>query len=202
MGWEAGFWAAVGVASPWLVEWYRVEARVDPNGRLAFLPALAPWIYGLGPPYLALLTGAITARQTGVYGSGGVPGWLGGMLVCGLVFVGALAVRQFWNQEWPAPGAMAGALDEPRWAMYRSIGWLWSGGYAWGLLIGLGLALFEWASRSQPWRPAALERPAAGVLLGRIALSSVLFSLTGNLWLTLVTQAAVLAAVGHQVPNS
>lgn len=201
MVWEAGFWAAVGVASPWLVEWYRLEARVAASKRLSLLLALAPWLYGLGPPYLALITGAITARGTGLYGQGGWPGWLAGILLSALVFVISLALRRRSNGAWPMPTPVRGALDEPRWAMYRSIGWLWSGTYAWGLLIGLGWALLEWASRSQPWRPGAIERPAAGVLLGRVAMSSLLFSLTGNLWLTLATQAALLVAVDRETPS-
>lgn len=202
MVWETGFWAAVGVAGPWLVDWYRVEARVRSTARLAFLIGLAPWIYGLGPPYLALITGAIYPMETGIYGTGGVPGWLGGLLVCALVLVAAMVLRRRVSWAWPLPAPAAGALDEPRWAMYRSIGWLWTGGYAWGLFIGLGLALLEWASRSQPWRPKALERPATGVLLGRIALSSLLFGLTGNLWLTLVTQVGLLMAFGQQASGS
>lgn len=212
MYWETVLWPAVALLSPALVNlvWPGMRSRLmegqpavgaahdpsrsantvlaQPGVLVLYLRSFAPWLHGIAPAYLALITGAVYGRDFGIAGRA-LEQWLGGALVCALWI--ALTARFVHPAgDWPKP--TRGALDEPRWALYRAAGSAWIGSQPWGALIGLGMALGEVGLRtvtrsgngSAPWEWVA-----------RAASSSVLFVLTGSFWLTLVTQGVTLYAL-------
>lgn len=191
----AALWTAAAVlaplAAPYVTRWL---AERDPAWAETGA-ALAPWLHGLALPYLALFTGALPARFLGIYGSGGWFGWVwAGLLVAGLLFAARFAFnripisyrRERYEQL---------VLDEPRWALYRGAGWLWVGSFQLGLLVGLVLALSEWALTWRAWQPAARTSQPACLALARIGVSALVYALTGNLWLTIVLQVGLALLV-------
>lgn len=153
-----------------------------------YLRSFAPWLHGIGPAYLALITGTIFERDFGIARLP-LEQWLIGALLCGLWI--AVTIRYVHPAgDWPKPAR--GVLDEPRWALYRAAGRAWVGSQPWGALLGLALALGELGlrtltgggGRAAPWEGVA-----------RAASSSVLFALTGSFWLTVLTQGALLYAL-------
>ncbi len=173
---------------------------------------LAPWLWGIAPAYLALITGAIPARFFGLTGHSPLA-WFGGAILCGAL-VGLAGLVRWPDGTWPTP--TRGVLDEPRWALYRAAGVLWlSSRPELGLLMGLGLALLEWAIRFKPWKGPLLStlrawrtdevdarwRPGTWETVARLAGSSLIFALTRNFWLTALTQAVLLGAVRRKWPH-
>jgi hypothetical protein len=172
---------------------------------------LAPWLWGIIPAYLALITGAIPARFFGLTGHSPVA-WFGGAIICGAL-VGIAGLVHWPDGAWPNP--TRGVLDEPRWALYRAAGVLWMPNLEQGLLIGLALGLVEWAVCYKPWtgpliktlrtwRTAEMDaRWPAGTweTVVRVAGSSLIFATTRNFWLTALTQAVLLGMVRRNWPN-
>lgn len=166
---------------------------------------LAPWLWGIVPAYLALISGAVPARFVGLTGQS-PQAWLGGAALSGAI-IGLMASIRRPEGDWPTP--TRGVLDEPRWALYRAAGVLWLPGYEWGLLTGLVLALLEWAICFRPWKgplQEGLRAPRMEELeskwptgtwetVARIAGSSLLFAATRNFWLTAVSQAVFLGVM-------
>lgn len=205
--WEAALWAALALSAPtaasWL--WPRLRPRLGEWGSAA--EALGPWLHGLLPAYLALVTGAVSGRDAGLFDHSWGD-WASGVLACGAGLVAA-AILAWWRPlPLRIPSPLDGALDEPRWALYRGAGALWAGAWTPGVFIGLGLAVLEWMAVVQPWRRrSSSEATLAGRrwrilgglapeewgILFRMALSAALFLATRNLWLTAATQAGVLA---------
>ena len=192
MTWEAVSWTALAVLSPSLssVIWPRIEGRL---GRWAEpIGALGPWLHGIAPAYLALITGAILSRDAGLRGHDAVA-WFGGALACALILAATGFARRppTTPAVWPDP--LRAIADEPRWALYRAAGALWTWSHAFGTAIGLSLSLAEWALAYQPWQRDAERRIAAGATLARIATSTLFFVLTRNFWLTVLSQFALMA---------
>jgi len=183
MRWEAVFWVGLAVGSPVLTQvfWPRLKDRLGDWAELA--ERFAPWAYGLILAYLALISGAIRARDAGLIGHRPLA-WVGGALV-GSVWLGLAAFWKPREGNWPEPSR--GVLDEPRWTLYRAAGSLWVGHFQLGVLVGLGLAALEW------WLGWRARRVADWETLARIASSAVVFVLTRNFWLTALSQAALLA---------
>jgi hypothetical protein len=188
---ESILWVAVALAAaplagalaaPLKDRWPRIGETLEAAG---------PWLYGLGPAYLALIRGAVLARPFGLYGRGGAFGWAVeivmalGLLAAAWIFRGRLGFLS------TAAVHDADMLDEPRWALYRAAGILWTGSGSWGLLAGLGLGLLEWATRKRLWRPEARRAPATCLYAFRLGLSTILFALTGNVWMTAAFQGAL-----------
>ena len=173
---------------------------------------LAPWLWGIVPAYLALITGAIPARFFGLTGHSPLA-WFGGAIVCGAL-VGLAALAPWPEGDWPTP--THGVLDEPRWALYRAAGVLWVPRPELGLLIGLGLGLIEWAICFKPWmgplketlrsrRTAEVDvgwSPGTWETVARVAGSSLLFASTRNFWLTALSQAVLLGMVRRNSLNT
>jgi hypothetical protein len=84
-------------------------------------------------------------------------------------------------------------FDEPRWAFYRGAGAVVFGVPAAAQLAGLALGGLEWLARFG--RPSRQTPAGAWSPLVRLAVSAVLFALTHNLWLVVLTQAAAAALV-------
>lgn len=193
-------WTAFAVATPAAVRLLRPHLEPRLGSRATHARALAPWVYGLLPAYLALITGAISRRDAGLYGFRAL-GWLIGLAADGIalaVFAVGLRSRRGTRAaaqtvEAGLPDPLRGALDEPRWALYRAAGRSWIGDATLGVGFGLGCALVEWALTRSPWRPEARANPQTWLLLARMAASSLFFALSGNLWLTALAQGGLLA---------
>lgn len=200
MAWEAVLWVAVAVAAPAAAVWAwpRLAHRV---GRWSDMVERAtPWIHGLIPAYLALITGAVLGRDFGLYGQGWA-GWLCGLAACVLPLGAAWLARRFGLAAgWAVPAPVQAAQDEPRWSLYRAAGALWTGLTLPGVMIGLVLGAAEWALARRLWRRGAWRQVELWVPLVRLALSSALFAVTHNVWLTAATHAGVLALLRQAPP--
>lgn len=182
---ESVVWVALALLAPAAVEILWPALRRRASHWAPYLRSFARWLHGIGPAYLALITGAIGARHFGLAGRPALA-WAGDLLFCvGWLVVAARLLRP--AGRWPKP--TRGVLDEPRWALYRAAGAAWIGSAPPGALIGLGLAAAELALR---WGARPGEKAPPWEALARVASSSVLFVLTGNFWLTLVTQGLAL----------
>lgn len=175
-------WVGFAVASPALatVLWPRLRERFGEWAEL--VERFAPWAYGFGPAYLALLSGAIRAREAGLLGHDPLA-WVGGALACAIW----LRLATVWRPDavrWPEPNR--GVLDEPRWTLYRAAGSQWVGHPQIGGLVGLALALSEWALGGRAQGRVEWQT------LARLASSTVVFALTRNFWLTALAQAGLL----------
>lgn len=180
--WETVVWVSFAVASPALaaVLWPRLRARFGEWAEL--VERFAPWAHGFGPAYLALLTGAIRAREAGLLGHDPLA-WVAGALAT----VIWLWLATLWRPDavhWPEPNR--GVLDEPRWTLYRAAGSQWVGHPQIGGLVGLVLAVSEWGLSGR------VQGRVEWQTLARLASSAVVFALTRNFWLTALAQAGLL----------
>ncbi len=187
---EALLWTGIALAAPLVVGFFR--------GRLASRlgdwsqpgASVGRWIYSLGIPYVALITGAVAARDVGLSGRTGVE-WLRGAIVCAAA-LGAAWVAVGWRRvELPYARPGQAAMDEPRWALYRGTASLLADPRWSGPLIGLGIGLLEWVLRHRPRASRTWPVPAEWTDLARVCGSTALFLLTRNLWLIVLTQAGL-----------
>lgn len=187
MRWEALLWSTLAIAAPALAQliWRRFNPRL-PEWALPLVSS-AGWIHGLLLPYLALILGSIPGGLVGLYGIG-LLRWIAGSLACALGLIAVVIVhRARPHPHFQQRSAVERWKDEPRWALYRGTGGLWLGDVALGAGLGLVLSGLEWALaglarsstdlRSEPREP-----------LYRSAVSTALFLLTRNFWLTAGTQ--------------
>ena len=193
MIWESLLWVALALGALPFISSIESSARARwPSLWPAALPIIL-WIAGLGPAYLALTRGAVLARSFGLYGSRGVFGWVLSAVLCASLVGAVWALRRRLVAH-VTEDEVAGVIqDEARWALYRAAGVLWFG--PWGLLVGMALGGLEWGLRSQPWGATGRSDRRTWQLLLRLAISSLLFGLTGNFWLTWCTQTAGWAAL-------
>lgn len=194
-------------AWPWAVSLFSLSDSIQDLAQ-----RLAPWLWGIVPAYLALISGAIPARFFGLTGHSPLA-WFGGAIICGAL-IGLAALIRWPEGAWPSP--TRGVLDEPRWALYRAAGVLWIPRPELGLLIGLALALLEWAIWLRPWKGPLKETlrewrtaevdaqwpPGTWETLARMAGSSLLFTTTRNFWLTALSQAVLLGMVRRNNPSA
>ncbi len=178
------------------VVWPRLQARVVDQAEV--IKILAAWAHALGPTYLALITGAVTGRDLGLYGPG-LAGWASSAIgVAGALGAAGLALR-FRNLAFEPGSPWTVALDESRWGLYRAAGIGWVGGLWFGLAIGLVLAAADWGLRTRPWRAEVWRRTDVWPGLMRVGLSAALFAATRNLWLIVACQVC-LAAIARRRP--
>ena len=146
---------------------------------------VSPWLRNLGLPYLALMLGAVAARDMGLRGHS-LLDWVFGLLLAG--GVAALGWRLRQAQAWPE--STQAALDEVRWALYRALAWGWSGSLVVGLLVGFGVSLIERAlMRASETGTLRLVRDD-GPWLVRSLTSGAMFGIAHNLWLNVLARLA------------
>lgn len=191
MIWEATAWSAVGILAPILADryWPALRSRLPSGAEV--LEAIWPWLYGVGPPYLALISGAVVARDLGLR----VDGFLDlafDLLLAALLVLAILVVWERLPGDLESETRWRDLLDEPRWTLYRASAGLWIGFGALALGIGMALTLVEWAVRYRSWDARRRADPETCMALLRIASSTLLFALTRNLWVTLAGQAVLV----------
>ncbi|MEW6567602.1 MAG: hypothetical protein AB1449_05435 [Chloroflexota bacterium] len=188
MVWEAALWCGLALGGPVLIRVLGPWLRSRWEGPASLFEELGPWL-NLLPLYLALITGAVSGRDAGLYGQP-ASSWANGALIS--VITVALVTPMLWWKpmagQWPEP--WRGTSDEARWALYRASGALWSGPMLGGAAVGLVLAVGEWALETRPW--CAERRTVTWLPLARPLISAVLFALARNAWLTAATHLALL----------
>jgi len=201
-GLEAVMWCALGILAPALVRrwWPHASRRLGEWSRE--LEKLGPWLHGILPAYLALISGAVLERDAGIqrHAAGN---WIAGVFACGMGLVAAF----YWLRRRPpvgttVPEAWRAALDEPRWALYRAAGILWTGSQWVGVAAGAGLMIVEWALIRRPWQGLLRLEQSAWIPLLRGLASSLYFVCTWNLWLTMATQTGIVLLIRRSRPVS
>ncbi len=186
MVWEAALWCGLAWAGatgiPALAVWLGRQAGEAGREAVRGLP----WLHLL-PLYLALMTGAVSGRDAGLYGQDAAR-WAGGAIACAVV-LGVAAGLLWWRVaaiQWPP--AWVALADEARWALYRAAGALWLGHALGGAGVGAVLSGLEWLAQARPWQGWR----EAWLGLSRLLISSMLFALTGNAWLTAAAHLVLL----------
>lgn len=191
-GWQAGIWVALALGAWPLARalWPRLATRFGDQAEA--IATLGAWVHALGPTYLALIGGAVTGRDLGIYGPT-TAGWASGVIGVAGGLGAAWLMLRFRHPAIGQDAPWTVALDEPRWALYRAAGIGWAGGLWPGLAIGLVLAAADWGLRQSIWQADGWRQ--ADVWRGwmRAGLSAMLFAATRNLWLTIACQAGVAA---------
>jgi ribosomal protein S10 len=195
---EAILWTLTTLVAPEVFGsvWGRWEDRLDQ--RLLPLVSFGRMFRSLGIPYLAVITGAVAARDVGLSGQTGSD-WLRGGLVCAGVLGIAWVVVGSRQLGLPYSGPVPAATDEPRWALYRGTGSLLADPVWVGPLIGLGLGLIEWALKQRVGAERVQPYPDARSSLGRVCGSTILFFLTHYLWLIVFTQIGLSLIFGGRL---
>lgn len=142
---------------------------------------LGSWLRSVGLPYLALLSGAISVRDYGLNLGGSFSQAAQVLLALLLGLILALGSVRF-----AADGEGLPVLEEPRWALYRALGWAWGGSLGLalaGAIVGAFLErLLEWVGRRGSLQVTLQDR---GWLI-RVIYSNALFGLTTSFWLLLL----------------
>ena len=142
---------------------------------------LGAWIGSVGLAYLALLSGAVSARDYGLDLGASllrIPHLLEALFLGLILAVGSARIQ--------AGDGHLTLLEEPRWALYRALGWAWSGSLPLGLGVAIVLALLERILervRTQG-SPRGILQDRSWLL--RVIYSNCLFGLTLNFWLLLL----------------
>ena len=186
---EAGIWCAAALLSAPTAQW--VTRRWPWLLRAA---PLAPWIYGLGPPFAALMRGAVLPREFGLEGFR-PQDWLTGALIAAAVVAGAALALRTRPTGWEQLDAVNAVLDEARWGLYRAAGVAWTASVLPGAAIGLGLSLVEAHLRKGTRGGPRFWAFSESLALLRPAGSTLLFILTRNVWLTALAQAGLILAL-------
>ncbi len=202
-----------------------------------FVPALRPWrrgtvlfagrFFGFGlPPYLALQAGLVTSSAVGLAQLDWLrPFGVGLVAAAALLIVFALAAWHYRARD-EVPAYLVpflAAAEQFYWALLRvgSAAFLLMAGASdatasyWGAWLGFGLMVSSWLANTA-WRHTVRMPLGAYVEMTRLGIalaSSVLFLLSGNLWLTWsfhmaawwltqFAQARVRRAVQHSTPSA
>jgi hypothetical protein len=189
----------------------------------------ARFLFCVGVPYLALLTGAFAPRDVGLQGtagSGAILGWtpetwaraIGQAAALGVatLVVWALLARQLRRAGSPASEALGierasiaqaareAVYAEAHWSLYRAVPMVWLGEPRLAALTGLVLVAVETllAGRRAHLHNERINPFTASVIM----LSATFFALTGgNAWLAVLAQIVVRSAavsIVHAGPRS
>jgi len=178
---------------------------------LSVLREAGRFLYFVGLPYVALLSGLIPATQVGLVNREwlrdltlSLPLGLGAFLV--LLLLRALTL---WREKTAPGGTLTGesspslwltlresTYQEIHWAFYRSAPLLAVDDRTQGIALGLGIVALE-AWLNPAWRERWHHPHLAATVLrtaGLAVIMAVIFGITGNLWITLGLHAAVESA--------
>lgn len=183
---EALLWSSLMVLGPALAH----RAWPALRDRFKTLPEelipLAPWIHGLGLPYLAIILGSVSSRHVGIQGFPMEIWGTGGLACAAGLAVAYVAIRQRETHLDPEVGLDTLLLEEGRWGFYRGAARLWLP-FPFSTLLGLGMFVLEMGithiAVNGRQKPSTVQWKA----LLRAALSTILFVATHNLWLTMAT---------------
>jgi hypothetical protein len=189
---EAALWCGIALIVPFIWEAYRSQIQTRLGQRYEILSDLLPWLHGLFLPFTAVIVGSIPAGPAGLR-SQSPTAWLIGITACvlGLISAALVLSRRQIDRDALVP---AGDIlhEEPRWAMYRTAGYLWVGSLLPAVGIGIALAATEVALSYLPRRgDGGPPVPLLSQMI-RATFSGVIFIATQNFWLTMGTQAGVL----------
>jgi hypothetical protein len=195
---EAVIWTTIALAAPPITGLAMQRWGIHPTERLQPVVSLGERFRSLGIPYLALITGAITARDAGLSGQTWAE-WLRGALECAavLAIVWIAVELRRWAPSFPDPGPTV--MDESRWALYRATGSLLADPGWPGPLIGLGVGVIEWAVVHRLWVQRDQMGAESWSSLVRLCASTILFLLTRNLWLIVLTQVGLNLMIRRRV---
>ncbi len=149
---------------------------------------LASWLGSVGLPYLALLSGAVSVRDYGL-NLGEPSSWIPYTVVALLLglLLALVSIR------FPGGEERLTILEEPRWALYRALGWAWTGSLGLALAVAVAGAvlerLLERIRRQGSLQVTSLDRG----WLFRVIYSNLVFGLTTSFWLIL------LGRIGNEV---
>jgi len=174
-------WPVFGAAASRLVS-ARLAERAE------WLHRLSPWLRDLGLPYLALVLGAVAARDLGLRGHTLLDLGLGLLIAAGSA---ALGWKLQPAKAWPI--AAQDALDEVRWALYRALVWGWSGSLVIALAVALATALVERVLERAIKTGTLRLEPDDGAWLARTLTSTAMFAAGHNLWFNILARLAVPA---------
>jgi hypothetical protein len=189
MRWEALIWSLLAITAPAGLQmlWRRFHPNM-PEWIEPLIPSVG-WMHGLFLPYLALISGSIPGGLVGLYAIDPLH-WFAGALACLLGLAAVFIARRFQiRPQLHLHSAVDRWKDEPRWALYRATGSLWINDFALGTGAGLLFAGLEWALTGLTRQPNNLKEQDREPLY-RSAVSTALFLLTRNFWLTAGTQLA------------
>lgn len=194
---ESFFWVAAQLAFSLLgVSLWPQLKTIFPGAadRLAVIGRLA---HSLVIPYIALLIGSVSARNTGLIGADALPyssaDWTRALLWGAALGGIALAVL-IRSRQLPEAPPLQALLDEARWAFYRGAAIGWAGMLLGGVALGAGLAVLEWAALRGIHASLGQAAPLRLSALARLALSAAVFTATQNAWVA--GAAGALVALG------
>lgn len=195
---EALLWSLLLILGPSLAlrVWPTLRERL--NQQLLDFESLAPWIHGLGIPYLALILGSVSSRRVGLYGFPTTI-WVSGGVACTLGLGAAYFILERISvRPDPEQKIRVLLLEETRWAFYRGAAFLWLP-FPFSILLGFGASLLEWGITHVVAHGRRRPSPAQWKVLIRAGLSSLLFVATGNFWLTAGTQLILTTLISKRV---
>ena len=181
--------------------------------------AVAPYVralYFVGPPYVALVTGAATPRLYGLvefdwprsvqigapiltlgFAAGGLLIWLHGRVAARAGALDKLAAaerRAQLSEPWGAAFVLLDTISlQAHWLFYRAGATVLLGDAYLGALAGMALVALEWAVDMRWWLRARTpgQPDDLPVQLGLLVLSTALIIYTRNFWFVLAAHALV-----------
>lgn len=190
---ESILWAGIALLLPAVLRLTRRRwgDLLERAGLVHILP-WAPYLYGILPPYLALVTGAVNRRDMDLLGFTRLE-WVYSGAACAMLVAAVYLLTSEREPPERLPDPLLGATDEFRWMLYRAVGVIGTGQEWEGWLVGGFWMLGEWLVRWGDFRWELPAKPEARIEGVRMTGSTALAVVTGNLWLIAGTHMAVLA---------
>lgn len=187
MRWEALLWSLIAITAPGAVNLLQRRFPLSLPAWAQPLKDGAGWLHGLILPYIALIVGSIPGGLVGLYAIEPVE-WFTGGLACLLGLLAVYAFHRMRPQHDLYPRrALSRWQDEPRWALYRAAGALWLQDITLGAGLGLLLSGLEWLVTGWSKTHSEFAKQDREPMY-RSGISTILFVLTRNFWLTAGTQ--------------
>lgn len=193
--------------------------------------AIIRFLYFVGLPYLALISGVLTPRLLGLKGldyfalisqGSSLAGslqqaltltllewlldsqWLIPLSLLALLFLSCVRwqlARDKLALTLPPISGLEVIYSGLHWAFYRAAFWAATGDLYLGLVWGIGFVIIERLLLGWIQKQALLQSPAFFVELMVLSLTSLLFFYVPNLWLIWPVHLAMLAVLSHQAAS-